>query len=128
MLRGPKQPSSPGRLNDHARQTASHVQQRGAAGAGGSMTTKGWIPNRPRPVIARGGTSDTIVAAPLNMVLRGEFSNALNYSAGDVVIVMGGDNAGSFVATVPVVAGSSEEPGVGNSWQRISSFTFGQWS
>jgi hypothetical protein len=62
------------------------------------------------------------------MVFRGEFSNALNYSAGDVVIVMGGDNAGSFVATVPVVAGSSEEPGVGNSWQRISSFTFGQWS
>lgn len=45
MLRGPKQPSSPGRINDHARQAAALIQQRGSAGYGGSLTTKGFLPN-----------------------------------------------------------------------------------
>lgn len=104
------------------------MQQRGASGAGGSLTTKGFIPNRPRPIVQRGGSTDTIVAAPLSMVFRGEFSTALNYSPEDVVVVMGGDNGGQFVATVPVPAGSSEEPGIGNSWFRLSSYSFGQWT
>lgn len=128
MLRGPRQPSAPGKINDHARQTYEFIRQRGAAGAGGSMTTKGFLPNRPRPVIVHGGTEETIVAAPLNVVWRGEHNNALNYSPGDGVKVTNGDNGGAFVALVPIPAGSSEEPGDGVSWDRLSSFTFGQWT
>jgi hypothetical protein len=74
-------------------------------------------------------TSDTIVAAPLNMVFRGEHSFALNYNAGDVVTVQGGDSGGAFLATGPVPAGTtSQEPGVGDAWARLSSFSFGQWT
>lgn len=93
-----------------------------------AQTSKGFrlIIAPPKP--AGDSTGDTIVAAPLNMVWRGEYNIGSNYSPGDVVGVYGGDNAGAFMATVPVPAGSSEEPGVGNSWQRLSSFTFGQWS
>lgn len=128
MLRGPRQPSSPGRINEHARQTAAHIQQRGVAGFGGAMTTKGFLPNRPKQIIQRGTTSEEIVAAPLNMVFRGEFNAGANYSPGDVFTVQNGDSGGAFVAAVPIPAGSVTDPSASDSIVQISSFTFGQWT
>lgn len=48
MLRGPKLPSAPGKLNQFVRRTAAHNQQRSAAITGGSTTTKGFVANAPR--------------------------------------------------------------------------------
>jgi hypothetical protein len=73
-------------------------------------------------------TGDSIVAAPLNMVWRGEYNNAMTLSPGDVVTVVGGDNGGAFVANIPVAAGGSEEPGEGATFSQVSQFGFGQWT
>jgi len=40
-----KQPSRPGGIYEHARRSAEYARMHGAAGAGGYLTTKGFIPN-----------------------------------------------------------------------------------
>ena len=57
MTNPPKQPSAPGVQFDYARKTQAWAQQRGAAGQNGSMTTKGFVPNRVKPQLAAPGTS-----------------------------------------------------------------------
>ncbi len=58
MTNPPKQPSAVGIQFDYARKTQAWAQQRGAAGQNGSMTTKGFVPNRVKPQIA--GSSSVV--------------------------------------------------------------------
>jgi hypothetical protein len=57
MLRGPKLPSGTKGAHEYARQERNFNTQRGAApGAGGMITTKGFIPSRKKQQVTQRGT------------------------------------------------------------------------
>ncbi len=118
MLQPPRQPSRTGGAYEHIRQTSAHTQQRGSAMTGGMTTTKGFIPNRPKPqLLSASGTP--VIAGALNMNYRGEWHSSLSYANQDVCAVGGGDNAGLYIATGPVAPGGAE-PGIGGGFIKIA--------
>jgi hypothetical protein len=77
---------------------------------------------------AIGAGGDTF-PQPLHMIFRGEWSNALDYSPGDVVGIYGGTNHGTYVCVTAAPVGS-DEPGTAgtSSWAKLSDgFTPNFW-
>ena len=58
MTNPPKQPRAIGQQFEYARRTAKHTRQRMAAGTDGSVTTRGYIPNKPKRQILPAAKSD----------------------------------------------------------------------
>lgn len=78
---------------------------------------------RIKPTPGRGtGGGTRITASPLSMVFRGEWHSTLDYNVNDVVKVIGGTNAGTYVCVEIAVSGDPE-PGTSGAvmWVKIGS-------
>lgn len=64
------------------------------------------------PVRGGGGGGNSIVASPLHLAPLGEWHSSLDYNAFDMVVIVGGTNAGAYYCT-EIVAAGSPEPGTG---------------
>lgn len=68
---------------------------------------------RPKPKGKGDGSGgNTVVASPLHLAPRGEWHSSLDYNAFDMVVIVGGTNAGTYYATEPAPVGTPE-PGTG---------------